>query len=253
MHNCHLLALFALFFSSVPLASAQISNGSFENFTGFTDIALCTELGPTGVDNVGSATSWNFGQDAGIAEGLTTDGNVAAWLSPGLLGVEDAVVSQTFLLTNTGSYSLCWDSFAAHPDFFPDALYRYKVDLSEVGGVSIYSNDFSEDAFDGLPTAHSVQFNATGGLHTLTFTGLGVPQLLAASAGDTFIDNVTLVVPEPVLLGDVNLDEVVDFLDIAAFIAILSSGGFQIEADIDQNREVNLADIPDFIAILVAQ
>ena len=61
------------------------------------------------------------------------------------------------------------------------------------------------------------------------------------------------MVPEPVLLGDVNLDEVVDFLDIAAFIAILSSGGFQIEADIDQNREVNLADIPDFIAILVAQ
>ena len=249
MHNCHLLALFALFFSSVPLASAQISNGSFENFTGFTDIALCTELGPTGVDNVGSATSWNFGQDAGIAEGLTTDGNVAAWLSPGLLGVEDAVVSQTFLLTNTGSYSLCWDSFAACPDFFPDALYCYNVDLSEVGGVSIYSNDFSEDAFDGLPTAHSVQFNATGGLHTLTFTGLGVLQL----SGDTFIDNVTLVAPEPVLLGDVNLDDVVDFLDISPFIAILSSGGFQAEADIDQNGVVNFLDIAPFIDILANQ
>ena len=249
MHNCHLLALFALFFSSVPLASAQISNGSFENFTGFTDIALCTELGPTGVDNVGSATSWNFGQDAGIAEGLTTDGNVAAWLSPGLLGVEDAVVSQTFLLTNTGSYSLCWDSFAAHPDFFPDALYRYNVDLSEVGGVSIYSNDFSEDAFDGLHTPHSVQFNATGGLHTLTFTGLGVLQL----PGDTFIDNVMLVAPEPVLLGDVNLDDVVDFLDISPFIAILSSGGFQAEADIDQNGVVNFLDIAPFIDILANQ
>lgn len=36
-----------------------------------------------------------------------------------------------------------------------------------------------------------------------------------------------------VLLGDVNLDGAVDFLDISPFIAVLATGGFQVEADID--------------------
>ena len=55
--------------------------------------------------------------------------------------------------------------------------------------------------------------------------------------------------PEP-LLGDVNLDEVVNFLDIVPFISALSGGGFQAEADIDQNESVDFLDISPFIAIL---
>ena len=44
----------------------------------------------------------------------------------------------------------------------------------------------------------------------------------------------TVTLTSPVtLLGDVNLDGVVDFLDIAPFIALLSSETFQAEADID--------------------
>ena len=57
----------------------------------------------------------------------------------------------------------------------------------------------------------------------------------------------------PVLLGDVNLDGVVDFFDISPFIAILSANGFQAEADIDQNEVVDFFDISPFIAILSAQ
>jgi hypothetical protein len=194
MNLYHALPLFALLFAGAPLASAQISNGSFEDFTGFTDIALSTELGGTGVDNLGSATSWIFGQDAGIADGQTTDGIAAAWLSPGTLGA-DAVVSQTFSLSNTGTFSLRWDSFAEEGQ--SETLYRYNVDLSAVGGASIFNADFSKNAFDGLATFNSVPFNASGGLYSLTFTGLGVPQLGVASAGDTFIDNVTVAIPEP--------------------------------------------------------
>ena len=55
------------------------------------------------------------------------------------------------------------------------------------------------------------------------------------------------------LLGDVNLDETVTFADIPAFIAVLSGGGFQTEADCDENGEVNFADIPAFITILTSQ
>ena len=52
------------------------------------------------------------------------------------------------------------------------------------------------------------------------------------------------------LLGDVNQDGTVDFLDISPFIATLSSGQFACEADIDQNGEVNFLDIAPFIALL---
>lgn len=54
----------------------------------------------------------------------------------------------------------------------------------------------------------------------------------------------------PLTLGDVNLDGVVDFLDIAPFIAVLSAPEFQAEADIDQSGEVDFLDINGFIGIL---
>lgn len=55
-----------------------------------------------------------------------------------------------------------------------------------------------------------------------------------------------------VLLGDVDLNGVVDFSDIPAFISVLIGGEFQVEADADQNGVVDFSDIPPFIAILIA-
>ena len=57
---------------------------------------------------------------------------------------------------------------------------------------------------------------------------------------------------EPLLLGDVNLDRVVNFLDISAFVSVLTTEGFQAEADIDQNEVVNFLDIVPFVEILTA-
>ena len=53
-----------------------------------------------------------------------------------------------------------------------------------------------------------------------------------------------------VLLGDVNLDQTVDFFDIQPFIDLLSDGMFQAEGDIDGNGAVNFLDIQPFIDIL---
>ena len=53
-----------------------------------------------------------------------------------------------------------------------------------------------------------------------------------------------------VLLGDVNLDGAVNFIDIAPFIERLTSGGVSAEADIDGNGSVNFLDIAHFIALL---
>jgi plastocyanin len=61
---------------------------------------------------------------------------------------------------------------------------------------------------------------------------------------------IRVVSAPPVLLGDVNLDGTVDFLDITPFIGVLSSTTFQAEADCDQSGDVDFLDITPFIAIL---
>lgn len=65
-------------------------------------------------------------------------------------------------------------------------------------------------------------------------------------------DNV-LITGTPItgaLCGDVNLDGVVSFLDIAPFIGVLSANTFQAEADCDKNGVVDFLDINPFIQIL---
>ena len=56
----------------------------------------------------------------------------------------------------------------------------------------------------------------------------------------------------PVLLGDVNQDNVVNFLDISPFITVLSNGEFQAEADINEDGVVNFLDIAPFINLLAS-
>ena len=53
-----------------------------------------------------------------------------------------------------------------------------------------------------------------------------------------------------VLLGDVNLDGVVDLLDVSQFIDRIAQGDFQAEADTNQDNAVNLLDVASFIEIL---
>ena len=52
------------------------------------------------------------------------------------------------------------------------------------------------------------------------------------------------------LLGDVNRDGIVNFLDIAPFIGVLTASEDQAEADTNQDGVVNFLDIAPFIGIL---
>ena len=49
------------------------------------------------------------------------------------------------------------------------------------------------------------------------------------------------------------MDGSVNFLDTSPFITLLSTGGFQAEADINQNEVVGFLDISPFIVILSEQ
>ena len=52
------------------------------------------------------------------------------------------------------------------------------------------------------------------------------------------------------LLGDANLDGIVNFLDISSFITLLSEGTFSAQADANQDGVVNFLDISPFIILL---
>ena len=65
--------------------------------------------------------------------------------------------------------------------------------------------------------------------------------------------NVILTLTDDFLLGDTNMDGVVNFLDISPFISLLSGGGFLEQADINGDGQVNFLDISPFIGILSGQ
>ncbi len=55
---------------------------------------------------------------------------------------------------------------------------------------------------------------------------------------------------ECVLVGDINDDGVVSLLDVAPFVALISSGGFNPAADINCDGLVNLLDVAPFVELL---
>lgn len=63
-------------------------------------------------------------------------------------------------------------------------------------------------------------------------------------------DNISLKVTTA-LLGDVNLDTLVNALDISPFVQRLTGGTYQVEADINQDGLVNALDISGFVTCLV--
>ena len=62
-----------------------------------------------------------------------------------------------------------------------------------------------------------------------------------------------VIVPTTDLLGDLNQDGDVNFLDLAPFIAALASNTYSAEADCNQDGVLNFLDIASFIAILTGR
>ena len=123
--------------------------------------------------------------------------------------------------------------------FFGDASFRLDlwntgfdpgtITVSPIGGRQDYSalSPSARDWFEGLIGTEIPLINGTG------FEGIRVE-----------------AVSQTVLLGDVDLSGAVNFLDIAPFIAVLSSDDFLAQADCDESGDVNFLDIAPFIAIL---
>ena len=61
---------------------------------------------------------------------------------------------------------------------------------------------------------------------------------LATTAGDGNV--IVLTAIATFLLGDVNQDGFINLIDIQPFVALISGGGFQLDADITPDSVVNL-------------
>ena len=185
----------------------------------------------------------------------TTDLQVREYLA--------ASASGRLLGTNTGSTALAADTSTGQYVFEPNTQYEvHQTYTLNASGELEVAVDFIENG-SSLGTLNFTDTSpATLEFGTLAFGASSEAFGLSNDPGEPSngidISNVTITfgtAAEPelepdVLKGDVNLDGVVNFLDIPAFIAVLQGGTFQAEADCDCSTFVNFIDIPAFIGIL---
>ena len=114
---------------------------------------------------------------------------------------------------------------------------------------------FSGSLFENLPADESIDLSIEG---TPADLGAGSAEFVLHVSDEQIPgaepQDLQLIVSYDVvanfLHGDVDMNGVVDFSDIAPFIGILQSGTFLEEADCNQDGVVTFADIPAFIGIL---
>ena len=98
-------------------------------------------------------------------------------------------------------------------------------------------------ARDNAPDGSSVGNILTGGLDEVYI-------YQNAITAEEVSELASIAVTSPVLLGDANCDNTVNFLDINPFIELLSSGNFKAQADLNMDGEVTFLDIAPFIQAL---
>lgn len=170
---------------------------------------------------------------SGVTQGLT--------VTPGqeLTATASALIASNDSIAESGNFvDLKFDYFSEQHGEFGSPQYLGSDSISLVNGSS--ANDvwitrtLSAVAPPGAVEARGVlvfgqQNDAGGAVH---------------------VDDVNFAIVSPVLLGDVDQNGVVNFLDIAPFIALLTSVTYQIEADVNQDDIVTFLDIGPFIMAL---
>ena len=199
---------------------------TFENFDGagaLTGNGFEITLPATGGTNFGGVAEFNENL---ITQGVVIDGDT------------QILVEATIGASNDTDLVVAVRE--ASGEFFSVSVPA--ADLADDGQAIVNLSDFffNGDVADATPngTIAEVSFQSPFG---------------SGNAVDFSIQRISVINAGSVILGDVDMNGVVNFLDIPAFISVLQSGMFKAEADIDQNLEINFADIPAFISVLSNQ
>ena len=135
-------------------------------------------------------------------------------------------------------------------DFFGVGANTDSATVSVAGNASVtlldgFGSEFDEN-LDVYTPATPIQISSGD---TIVFSNVSVSSGPFGTAANYSIEAIGFSTAT-VLLGDVNGDMEVNFLDISTFISILSAGSFQAEADIDGSGNVDFLDIAPFISLL---
>lgn len=151
-------------------------------------------------------------------------------------GTEAAVEADALAVTTGAEFSIALSDLGASPGDTISIVASYSN-----GDYNFFSNQF----LGGLP-AGTDNLGADG-------AGMFVQDASQTALDLTGVAPFSITVPNTgVLKGDVNQDGVLSFLDISPFIAALTAGVFNPDADCDCNGEVNFLDIAPFIAKLAS-
>ena len=234
-------------------ANMTVAAGGTLNMGGgllMNGLDIAGEVNISGGGSAGSSLTGQYDvQDGGV---LNVSGGV---IGTGALNIESGGVvnhSGGDLGLNTdvetgGVLNISGGTFGAGQ--FPIA----DLDVESGGTVNFIGTAFAIDGtpinlVEGTPTIITDRGVLTGTLAD----GETVEFNLNAVAPDSFDagSTISVALAPSVLLGDVNLDGIVNFLDISPFIQRLSNQEFQAEADINEDGFVTFLDISPFIQTL---
>ncbi len=115
-------------------------------------------------------------------------------------------------------------------------LYTESVDTSNNGGFSFLGTFFDEPVVARVQITLGGQLNADGSI---------------SGADSVVMDDFIFGEPIPVLVGDINGDNVVNLLDVAPFVDLIIWGAFDVAGDINQDGAVDLLDVDPFVTLLI--
>ena len=202
-----------------------------QNLLTFDDVATLSEYSTQGVSFSANASIWT----SNTASVLNNPDGGAVTVPNGLqFGNAGGVLGSIFFdqeVTDVSIYALSGPS----PDLLSSMMWIRAFDE--------FGNQLDEVNVDS-----ALQFD----LLTTNATGIRRLDLFSNVVGNDVWDNLafTVMTQSNFELGDVNRNGMIDFLDIAPFITLLSSGDYQFEGDVDQNGFVDFLDIAPFIALL---
>ena len=150
-------------------------------------------------------------------------------------------------LVESGATAIQLD-FASVTPGLRRGLYEVALESPNARVTQSYSRQLFALSGSGQIVLPLSEFRSDFGV--IDFSNISKIQVSASRVEPTYQLVLNSVTAVPTQLGDVNLDSMVNFLDISAFIAVLSGDLFQAEADCDENGMVDFDDIAPFIAIL---
>ena len=222
----------------------RIGNGSIGNH--FT-----VENGS--VVNIGSGNVGNFvTANSGSQVNIFGDGSVGSSFTANNgseVNIDGGDVGNRFTVDNGGEVNITGGFFSGEFKAFNGG------EINVSGGDFVLDGESLDDSLTIGDTFTIVQRNVTLSGRFANGVAFSFNLNSADSVGEDFFDpDATLTVTavqEIPLLGDCNLDGVINFADIPTFLQILCCANYLNQADIDQSNMVDFADIPALIELLM--